>query len=116
MRDVGTRRTVRRREFLRRVIGGVAAVVGVPAALRARPRNPGLEGTLDELVVWPRTLSSVERTELYNAGAGLDFTLSINLCPTDLVGSNFFSRNFRTGAVNCGLPESATSTRTDEES
>ena len=112
MRDVGTRRTVRRREFLRRVIGGVAAVVGVPAALRARPRNPGLEGTLDELVVWPRTLSSVERTELYNAGAGV----ALRTLQKDLVGSNFFSRNFRTYTVDCGLPESATSTRTDEES
>lgn len=103
---------MRRREFLRRVIGGVAAVVGVPAALRARPRNPGIDGKVDCTIVWAKRITDVERTGLYNAGAGV----ALRAFQKDLVGSNFFGRNFRTYTVDCGLPESATSNRTDEES
>ncbi len=105
---------MRRREFLRRAIGGIAAVAGVPVALRARPANPGFNaGPVQTYVsTWERRLTAAECSELYNMGAGV----SLQVFQSDLVGSNFFSRNFRTDAVDCALPESATSNRTDEES
>ena len=64
---------MRRREFIRRVIGGVAAVVGVPAALRARPANPGfIAGPVQTHVsMWEKRLTAAECRELYNMGAGV---------------------------------------------
>jgi len=57
---------------------GVSGAITLGATTCGNCNKDGFIGTLDEIGVWNRTLSSSELTDLYNGGDGMTYTVAFN--------------------------------------
>lgn len=70
--------------------------------------NAGFEGTIDELGIWNRSLSSAEITQLYNGGTGITYTADFVPVVTLNSPVDFFNATGQNITFNCSATDDGT--------